>query len=62
MFNLSEEAIQTINSTVEFIKQDDCDLDDIECLTDILEGELEENHPNEKVSRSDIKQYLLSIL
>ena len=62
MFNLSEEAIQTINSSIEFIKNDNCDLDDIECLTDILEGELEENHPDEKVSRSDIRHYLLSIL
>ena len=62
MFNLSEEAIQTINSSIECIKKDTCDLDDIECLTAILEGELEENHPNERASRSDIRRYLLSIL
>ena len=59
------EIAQAINSAVYFIKNDpSCasSLDDLESIVDILKGEIEENYPKERISRSAIKEYLLTIL
>lgn len=62
MTNLSQRSISIINEIIDSMREDNAELDDIESLTDLLEGEFEENHPSVKVSRSDIKKYLLQIL
>jgi hypothetical protein len=62
MTNLSDKAIKIISDIIECMRQDNAELDDIESLTDLLKGEFEENHPDMKISRSDIKKYLLEIL
>lgn len=37
-------------------------LDEIEVLTDLVEGEIEENYPTVRVHRSNIRHYLISKL
>lgn len=54
-----------IEQSVELIRQDtecDFDLDCIEEIADIIKGDLEENYPNIRVSRSDIRDYIIGIL
>lgn len=60
--DLSIKAIKIINSIIVYMKDSGADLDDIETISDLLEGEFEENYPDMVISRSDIKKYLQIIL
>lgn len=62
MINLSEEARSTIRSIVKYMQKDGIDLNDIEFIVDLIEGEIEENHPSIRVTRTEIRRYLLHIL
>lgn len=62
MINLSKEARNVIRSIVNYMKEDTVDLSDIEFIVDLIEGEIEENHPNIRVTRTEIRRYLLHIM
>lgn len=62
MINLSKEARSTIRSIVKYMQKDGIDLNDIEFIVDLIEGEIEENHPSIRVTRTEIRRYLLHIL
>ena len=62
MTTLSKEASKLISEIIDSMREDSAELDDIESLADLLKGEFDENHPNLKVSRSSIRDYLLKII
>lgn len=60
--DLNIKTIKIINSIIVYMKDSGADLDDIETISDLLAGELEENHPDIIISKPDIKKYLQIIL
>lgn len=55
-----KDGIQELQYIVSLLKQDpDVDFTDLESLTEIIEGELEENYPDVYVSHRDIRNYLI---
>lgn len=62
MSNLSDKAIKIINTIIIYMKESDADLSDIEGITDIIEGEFDENYPNLHIVRSDIRSYVKQFL
>lgn len=60
---MSKTVSSIIDSILPMIELDkDTNLDEIELLTDLVEGEIDENYPTLRVHRSDIRHYLISKL
>lgn len=60
---MSKTVSSIIDSILPMIELDkDANLDEIELLTDLVEGEIDENYPTLRVHRSDIRHYLISKL
>lgn len=60
---VSKAVSSIIDSILPMIELDkDANLDEIELLTDLVEGEIDENYPTLRVHRSDIRHYLISKL
>ena len=54
------DGINELQYIVSMLKQDpDVDFHDLESLTEIIEGELEENYPDVYVSHRDIRNFLI---
>lgn len=54
------DGINELQYIVNMLKQDpDVDFTDLESLTELIEGELEENYPDVYVSHRDIRNYLI---
>ena len=62
MTNLSRTAAETIDSIINSMQAEGVPLDDIEELTELIEGELEENFPNEYTNRYSIRTYIQTLL
>lgn len=60
---MSKTVSSIIDSILPMIELDkDANLDEIELLTDLVEGEIDENYPTLRVHRSDIRHYLINKL